>query len=130
MLSTLIVPINPPSLSIGTMMNVRVPPRSATDSCGMAAVLCRLPSFDAARREKFESLPGAPERLNACRAARSNVSSWHESEVPAQLAYVGFRQHSGKHLLAVRFSQFGPLAEPASAGVKSMCMSQYIALNR
>jgi len=23
----------------------------------------------------------------------------------AQLAYVGFRQHSGKHLLAVRFSQ-------------------------
>jgi hypothetical protein len=29
MLSTLIVPINPPSLSIGTMMNVRVPPRSA-----------------------------------------------------------------------------------------------------
>ncbi len=33
--------------------------RSAADSPGMAAVLCRLPSFDAARRGKAESLPGA-----------------------------------------------------------------------
>jgi hypothetical protein len=34
-----------------------------------------LPSF-AAGRGKVESLRAAPERLNACRAAQSNVSSW------------------------------------------------------
>jgi hypothetical protein len=37
------------------------------------------------------------------------VWNWHESEVPALLAYVSYRGKTGKHLLAVRFSQFDPM---------------------
>jgi hypothetical protein len=44
-------------------------------------------------------------------ARRRDVAYWHESEVPALHAYVGYRGHSGKHLLAVRFSQFDPRAD-------------------
>jgi hypothetical protein len=37
-----------------------------------------------------------------------HVSFWHYSEVPARLAYVGYRGKTGKHLLAVSFIGFDP----------------------
>jgi hypothetical protein len=34
-----------------------------------------------------------------------HVAVWHDSEVPALLAYVRYRGQPGRHLLTVRFSQ-------------------------
>jgi hypothetical protein len=51
------------------------------------------------------------DRIRRCNRARRAV---HEPgygiipEVPARLAYVSYWGYSGKHMLAVRFSQFDP----------------------
>jgi hypothetical protein len=33
---------------------------------------------------------------------------WHESEVPALPAYVGYRRKTGQHMLIASFSHFDP----------------------
>jgi hypothetical protein len=41
---------------------------------------------------------------------RLAADEWHESEVPALFAYVGYWEKIGQYLLAMSFSQFGPEA--------------------
>src|SRR5215831_1603970 len=36
----------------------------------------------------------------------ANVRMWHESDVPALLAYVGYRGKTGQHILNASFSHF------------------------
>ena len=50
----------------------------------------------------------ADYRVGQAAGRGSELVSWHESDVPALLAYVGYRWKSGKHLLAVRFTGFDP----------------------
>jgi hypothetical protein len=44
-----------------------------------------------------------------------NARFWHYSEVPARLAYVGYRGKTGQHLLAVSFTGFDPQETSAAS---------------
>jgi hypothetical protein len=50
----------------------------------------------------------ARRESKGCQLLLTHSRDWHESEVPALFAHVGYRGKTGQHLLTVRFSGFDP----------------------
>ena len=50
----------------------------------------------------YGSVRGARDETRVPTASVGDVCVWHESEVPAPVVYVGYREKIGKHLLRRR----------------------------